>query len=375
VVCFGIGAIGETFDRREFPYRIWTVGPQSNQLYARLAEFLSFEKPALVFFNMDVLALRAWVRVTRAIGWRGMLAAYVIVDGVPLPAFAKALLAELDLALTATRLAAQLLSSAAGCDVHYAPHGVDCTLFRPLASRGALRAIHGLADKFVVGVFGTNSYRKQLPRVVEAVALLRHQERADVVLYCHAQRRVTRGGWQLDQVVESFGMEGGTMFPGTDFTQHRGVPLQRADDAYAEYDDSLGQREYFPGSLSLVERINCCDCVVNVSLNGAFELGIIEAQACGVPLLLTNDEGYMAEASGGAALLLDVVNVGIGTDGFREHHVLPSTVAGAIQRVRSDSVYRDQLSTAGVANARQYSWEVLEDVVRHEVGRLSPAVH
>jgi hypothetical protein len=36
---FGIGAIGEIFDRSLYPYKIWTVGRNGDHLFSHLTEF------------------------------------------------------------------------------------------------------------------------------------------------------------------------------------------------------------------------------------------------------------------------------------------------------------------------------------------------
>jgi glycosyltransferase involved in cell wall biosynthesis len=69
-----------------------------------------------------------------------------------------------------------------------APHPVDAGLFRPLPYRDALRRAAGLDGRFVIGVFGRNTERKQQPRVMMALQQLRARGKADdIIAYFHCQ--------------------------------------------------------------------------------------------------------------------------------------------------------------------------------------------
>ena len=80
-------------------------------------------------------------------------------------------------------------------------------------------------------------------------------------------------------------------------------------------------------------------CVVYPSLYEGFGIPVLEAMACGVPVV-TSRGGATEEVAGGAAVLVDPHDVESIADGIRD----------AIAR-------RDELRTAGLRRARDYTWD------------------
>lgn len=80
-------------------------------------------------------------------------------------------------------------------------------------------------------------------------------------------------------------------------------------------------------------------CVVYPSLYEGFGIPVLEAMACGVPVV-TSRGGATEEVAGGAAVLVDPYDVGSIADGIRD----------AIAR-------RDDLRAAGLRRARDYTWD------------------
>lgn len=78
------------------------------------------------------------------------------------------------------------------------------------------------------------------------------------------------------------------------------------------------------------------------SLYEGFGLPILEAMACGVPVVCSNSSS-MPEVAGQAALLVDPLD----TDGWRE----------ALLRVLEDDALREEMVKRGVAQAARFTWE------------------
>jgi glycosyltransferase involved in cell wall biosynthesis len=131
-----------------------------------------------------------------------------------------------------------------------------------------------------------------------------------------------------------------------------------------------GARPAIPADYSYVERLNCCDMIVNVPYAGAFELAPIEAQACGVPVAVTDDRGAMAEVVGDSALLLEPIDVGIHSAGGHQHFVVPATIAEAILAVQRDPDLRAQLVRSGRANAARFTTEPLRRAIARAVAAV-----
>jgi glycosyltransferase involved in cell wall biosynthesis len=87
--------------------------------------------------------------------------------------------------------------------------------------------------------------------------------------------------------------------------------------------------------------LNAAAALVYPSLYEGFGLPILEAMACGTPVI-TSNRGAMAEVAGGAALLVDPED-------------LESLTAG-LERITGDGELRASLASAGLRRAGQFSW-------------------
>lgn len=79
-----------------------------------------------------------------------------------------------------------------------------------------------------------------------------------------------------------------------------------------------------------------------ISLVEGFGLPILEAMACGCPVIASNLSS-MPDVAGGAACLVDPYDV--------------SAIADSILKVANDAVYRDELIAKGRVRAKETSWE------------------
>lgn len=184
--------------------------------------------------------------------------------------------------------------------------------FQPLEDpiqRRQLRARYNLPDKFVLFV-GTIEPRKNLKRLIRAVANLRQRG-------CNTQLvLVGPNGWlingSLEKEIEALGLK--------DAVQNLGyVPQTDLPGIY-----SLATIFAFP------------------SLYEGFGLPPLEAMACGTPVL-TSQNTAMAEVCGDAAWLID------------PHH--EEAIAEGLACLLQNRERREQMRQAGLARARQYSWE------------------
>lgn len=159
---------------------------------------------------------------------------------------------------------------AVGLDPLYVPHGVDTRLFRPLPDhRAKARELLQIPeDAFVVGMVannqGTTPPRKAFPQVLLAFAEL-HRRHPDTILYLHADLVGTRDGVNLLALAELSGIPA----PALRFVDQ--VKLRFAI-----------PHETMPYVYSLL------DVLANPSYGEGFGIPIIEAQACGVPVIVTD---------------------------------------------------------------------------------------
>lgn len=171
---------------------------------------------------------------------------------------------------------AQRMLIDAGHDPHYVPHGVDTAVFAPADRTSARNALGVPADAFVIGMNaankGTSPSRKAFAQQFEAFARL-HRKHSDVVLFCHTQIDSAQG-LDLAALVDQLGINDAVVWP------HQ----------YAYASGHLNQTY-------VAAMYNACDVVTNASYAEGFGLAIVEAQACGTPVVVT-DASSMPELCG-----------------------------------------------------------------------------
>ena len=189
-------------------------------------------------------------------------------------------------------------------DVVY--HGVD-PWFRPLPPEEVetFRARQGLPARFILYV-GTLEPRKNLVRLVEAFARLGDP---DVWLVLVGGR-----GWYDEEIfarVEELRLKDRVLFPG--YVQAEELP----------------------------HWYNAATVFAYPSLYEGFGLPVLEALACGTPVL-TSDRSALPEAAGDGGLLVDPCDV--------------EAIAGGLHRLLTESTLREELRQRGLAHAGRFTW-------------------
>jgi glycosyltransferase involved in cell wall biosynthesis len=189
-------------------------------------------------------------------------------------------------------------------DVIY--HGVD-PIFRPLPDDEieAFRQKQGLPDRFVLCV-GTLEPRKNHTRLMEAFARI-YDGKSKLVL-------IGGKGWLYDELfakVEALGLNDAVVLPG--YVTNGELPLW----------------------------YNAATAFAYPSLYEGFGMPILEAQACGTPVI-TSSLPPMTEAAGKAALLANPYDV--------------EELAANLNRLLTDEPLRSELEERGLAHTRQFTW-------------------
>jgi glycosyltransferase involved in cell wall biosynthesis len=189
-------------------------------------------------------------------------------------------------------------------------HEAAAPAFRPIANRATLdevRKRYGLPPRFVLYV-GTIEPRKNLPRLMQAFASARAQG-IPHHLVCAGPY-----GWSsrdLTDVVDRLRLRHVVHFTGY-------VPV---NDLPAIY--NLGDMFAFP------------------SVYEGFGLPVVEAMACGTPVVTSNTSS-LDEIASGAAETVDPYDV--------------DALSAAFVRLARDAGWRRELSRRGFERARQFSW-------------------
>jgi glycosyltransferase involved in cell wall biosynthesis len=189
---------------------------------------------------------------------------------------------------------------------------VEHTRFRPLhdaAGEARVRTRYGIGeDPFILGLSRLEP-RKNFARLIQAFA----QARAEVKL---PHKLIIGGskGWLYDEIfasVQSLGVEEWVHFPG--FIDDVDLPLL----------------------------YNAAEFFAYPSLYEGFGLPIVEALACGTPVL-AGDNSCLPEAGGPGALYVDAESV--------------DSIAAGLLRLAQDDDLRAELRRAGLAHAARFTW-------------------
>jgi glycosyltransferase involved in cell wall biosynthesis len=155
----------------------------------------------------------------------------------------------------------------ADLDPLYAPHVVDRNVFQPLEPdrRADYREKMGIDGTFVIGLCAANNdaVRKAFPEQLEAFRIF-HERHPESFLRIHSIARGARG-LDLEQLAGGLGMEPGCMQITDTYAQVSGM-----------FDDSL-----------MADWYGVLDVLSSCSYAEAFGVPMIEAQACGTPVVAT----------------------------------------------------------------------------------------
>ena len=186
------------------------------------------------------------------------------------------------------------------------------------------KAANNLPDRFILFV-GTLEPRKNLRRLIEAFALLSSDDP------CVKLVIVGASGWLTSDLAP--------------FVQSRGLSDRIIFTGYVSDDD-------------LPRWYQAATVFCYPSLYEGFGLPVLEAMACGVPVV-TSRTSSLPEVAGDAALLIDPTDV--------------RGLANTLQSILADDARRQAMSEAGIARSHAYSWErtaaatlaVIRDAARH----------
>src|SRR4030095_257227 len=146
-------------------------------------------------------------------------------------------------------------------------HTVDCSVFKPL-DKYECRALLDLDENsYVIGmVMANKGDRKQYPLQLKAVKewMDKNPDRK-IQVYIHTEPTAQMGGWDMRELCKVLGLSGKVY-------------------ATNQYDTSV-----VPSPPQFLAQIyNACDVVMNVSAGEGFGIPIVEAQACGTPVIPGN---------------------------------------------------------------------------------------
>ena len=295
---------------------------------------------AIVFVNdpavvMNALLSSPWDK--EQVLWRGMKAsdgtiyrppilAYMPIDGYDSPRMWDVLTPRV------TRIAMTHFGQVAMPEAPVIWHGVDTSIFRPRDKRESKRALGFDPDRFLILRVDKNSIRKDYPATWKALrSVLRDHDDVDVHFHCQP---TAPDGNNLNALIFN--------------------------------DEDIRDRLTFTPSLSgftgmttdqLATLYSAADLFVSTSWGEGFGLTILEAMACGTPVL-AQDCSAVTEVVGPGGIL--VKPKGRITSPMGQDQCLPDIEKFTywIDHLHNARGLREKLGEAAVAQAAKFSWDV-----------------
>lgn len=323
----------------------------SNDIYgrARIVEMLAKVDPDVVVTLQDpqVLLNNLFANIRDPdrllLQYRPILS-YVPVDGINLPPTWTKVLPKVTNVVAMSKFGQQAYQPS-----HLVYHGLDQEMFWPIwekpkvtstgivcKTKADCKRAFGLdPDKFLVGRVDTNSGRKDYPALIKALWPLMKKDK-DIDAWFHCEDEAQYVGIRMQ---EMFMREADTVDP---------------------------KRFHFPGLHNSFEGwtiddlnvlLSAFDIFVSTSRGEGFGLTLLEAAACGIPIVAQNVSA-IPEVVGPGGILVEPSGYMI-TPPSGEDNWLPDIPAftTAIARLRESSGLRRDLGEAGAAHAKNFSWD------------------
>lgn len=154
----------------------------------------------------------------------------------------------------------------AGIQAEYIPHGINTGIFNPGDQAEARGRVGFPNDKFIVGMVAANNYspsRKCIPEAIVSFARL-HDQYPNTMLYLHMLSSEAIEGVNVIGIINSLGLAGAVSIC-DQFQYIQGHPAPYMADLYRSL-----------------------DVLLNPSRGEGFGIPIVEAEACGTPVIATD---------------------------------------------------------------------------------------
>lgn len=223
------------------------------------------------------------------------------------------------------------MCDASGLEAGYVPHAIDTSVFAPIDRRRARELTSLPQDRFIVGMVAANKgnpSRKAFAEQLRGFKLFQQQHR-DAVLYLHT----STGQYERDAVNLLTLCDHLDLVPGRDVL----------------FVDQYGYRLGCDERL-MVALYNSFDVLLSVSAGEGFGVPIVEAQACGTPVIV-GDWTAMSDLAfpGSLAIATGEAAEDYTPMGAYQWRVFPAAVADALGQIYAHTPERGPLRTAALA--------------------------
>jgi glycosyltransferase involved in cell wall biosynthesis len=315
-----------------------TIFPMGTQPWGEdvLAAHMEAFGAQLLITLMDVWVTDFFGRKARRHGWAWC--PWTPIDQEPVPDIVIERLEGAKFVLPYSRFGEKLLREAGVNNVRYVPHGVNTHVFRP-GSRRASRQRLGLPEEaFIIGMVAANKGyppRKCFPEQLLAFSRWKRRH-PEAIMYLHTLKTDAHGGVDFEQLLKRLGLkEGKDVIFSNQYRYILGYPEEWMADLYRSFD-----------ILSLT------------SMGEGFGIPLIEAQACGVPVVTSNNSAMRELTFAGICVKRQhPFWTPLGSWAYLPD---PDEIEDAYEKLYDllqDPVSRDELRDRAVEGAKAFDWD------------------
>lgn len=331
------GLQGGRLNLGDMPIYPCGMDPYGNDIYPGHARHFDAD---LVISLIDIWVLDPALgqRISEACGrWVPWLAWFPI-DHAPVAPPLLERIAQCDYPVQYSQFGLKAVADLGGPPCRYVPHGVDIETFRPDDPHAARARLGFPQEAFVVTMVAANKGyppRKGFGEALQAFARFR-QRHPEALLYLHSQTGDKMGGVDFAHILHTLDVPPAAVRMVDQYQQHIGIPEPVMADIY-----------------------RASDVLLAPSYSEGFGVPILEAQACGTPVVTTDGTSMSELTVNGLAApsrqkfwsqiggWWDTPDVGHITDALE-------TIYGW------DTAHRQALSAHGVAWAQaHFAWDVV----------------
>jgi len=236
-----------------------SVSKNGDHPYQQVYDIIQKTKPEYVITIGDCWNFWYMAPMKMKFGFSFKWIAYLTVDSEPISMRWEEVFKHIDVLMCPSKFGCRVIEDYMGIEATHVPYGVDEEFhYLPKKQREKIRAEKGSKDKFRVMTVGTNTERKNIPSFIWGFSEFA-KDKEDVVAYIHTDSGNPLGVYNLDDLINRFGMEEKIILSGQDNNVQRGLSLEAMNEEY-----------------------NASDVFVSTAKNEGFGLPIIEAMACGL---------------------------------------------------------------------------------------------
>ena len=219
------------------------------------------------------------------------------------------------------------------------PHGVDTSIFKPYSKVKSRKLFNLPKKKFIIGIVSANSDlepRKGWDDIFYAISqFLERNPREKKNLFVFAFTKPTDSrGFDLTQMTKKLGLK-----------------------KYVRFPELLAQTVGLP-DFEMAKLYSSFDVLLNASRREGFCLPVLEAQACGTPVIASNSSA-LPELVKGHGWLVKMKELAFTPRGWKCYRVDREDLVSKLEDAYFSEKKRKEFSLKAREFAKQYDWEKL----------------